>query len=81
MRKPAGNVRVLWGAMAKGGRSLHRSPREGPAEWLPLGGLPLDMAAVGSFELIDKLQTKDTKALSRFSWRVDQLNISVFRAA
>jgi hypothetical protein len=72
MRKPAGNVRVLWGAMAKGGRSLHRSPREGPA---------LDMAAVGSFELIDKLQTKDTKALSRFSWRVDQLNISVFRAA
>ena len=76
MRKPAGNVRVLWGAMAKGGRSLHRSPREGPAE-----GLPLDMAAGGSFELIDKLQTKDTKALSRFSWRVDQLNISVFRAA
>ena len=81
MRKPAGNVRVLWGAMAKGGRSLHRSPREGPAERLALGGLPLDMAAVGSFELIDKLQTKDTKALSRFSWRVDQLNISVFRAA
>ena len=60
MRKAAGNTGVLW--RTRGCRGPDRSPREGLSE-----GLPSGMTAEESFLLIvDKVQTKDTKAKKRF---------------